>query len=47
MNLIQFQKELSHRGIDINYDIEDLENDIQTLRENVKSPLVKNSKIKD
>ncbi len=32
MHLIQFQKELSKRGVYINYDVEDLEADIQTLK---------------
>ena len=32
MHLIQFQKELSERGICINYDAEDFEADIRTLK---------------
>lgn len=33
MNLIQFQQELSSRGVYMNYDIEDFEADIKTLKE--------------
>ncbi len=33
MNLIEFQKELSRRRICINYDVEDLQVDIENLKE--------------
>ncbi|MFB2876473.1 MULTISPECIES: UPF0175 family protein [Floridanema] len=33
MHLIEFQKELSRREICINYDVEDLQADIETLKE--------------
>ena len=33
MHLIEFQKELSGREICINYDVEDLQADIETLKE--------------
>jgi len=33
MHLIEFQKELSRREICINYDVEDLQVDIETLKE--------------
>lgn len=33
MHLIQFQKEMANRGICINYDVEDFENDLISLRE--------------
>ncbi|MFB2977592.1 UPF0175 family protein [Microseira sp. BLCC-F43] len=32
MNLIEFQKELASRGICINYDVEDFQNDLETLK---------------
>lgn len=32
MNLIEFQKELARRGICINYDVEDFQADLETLR---------------
>jgi predicted HTH domain antitoxin len=31
MDLISFQKELSSRGVFIKYDVEDLQNDMQTI----------------
>ena len=33
MNLLDFQKELNQRGICIHYDVEELEEDIQTLNQ--------------
>ena len=33
MNLLDFQKELNQRGICIHYDVEELEEDIQTLHQ--------------
>ncbi|GET44673.1 UPF0175 family protein [Microseira wollei] len=32
MNLIEFQKELASRGICVNYDVEDFQNDLETLK---------------
>ena len=32
MNLIEFRKELGKRGITINYDVEDFQADVETLR---------------
>lgn len=32
MNLIEFRRELGQRGLTINYDVEDFESDIKTLR---------------
>ncbi|MDJ1168543.1 UPF0175 family protein [Roseofilum sp. BLCC_M154] len=32
MHLIQFQQELSKRGVYLNYEVEDFEADIQTLK---------------
>ncbi|MBF2003907.1 MAG: UPF0175 family protein [Chlorogloeopsis fritschii C42_A2020_084] len=32
MNLIEFQRELASRGICVNYDVEDFEADLETLR---------------
>ncbi|NER22202.1 MAG: UPF0175 family protein [Symploca sp. SIO1B1] len=32
MNLIEFRRELGQRGLTINYDVEDFESDLQTLR---------------
>ena len=32
MNLIEFQRELSSRGICVNYDVEDFRADLETLR---------------
>ncbi|MBD2576576.1 UPF0175 family protein [Oscillatoria sp. FACHB-1406] len=33
MNLIEFRRELGKRGLTINYDVEDFESDLKTLRE--------------
>ena len=33
MNLLEFQREIAQRGICIHYDVEEFEQDIQTLRE--------------
>lgn len=32
MNLIEFRRELGKRGLTINYDVEDFESDLKTLR---------------
>jgi predicted HTH domain antitoxin len=32
INLIEFRRELGKRGLSINYDVEDLQADIETLR---------------
>jgi predicted HTH domain antitoxin len=32
MNLIEFRRELGKRGITINYDVEDFQADVETLR---------------
>jgi predicted HTH domain antitoxin len=32
MNLIEFRRELSKRGLTVNYDVEDFQADIETLR---------------
>ena len=32
MNLIEFRRELGQRGLTINYDVEDFESDLKTLR---------------
>ncbi len=32
MNLIEFRRELGKRGVTINYDVEDFQADIETLR---------------
>ena len=32
MNLIEFQRELASRGICVNYDVEDFQADLKTLR---------------
>ncbi len=32
MNLIEFRRELGERGLTINYDVEDFEADVETLR---------------